>query len=111
MNKEEYLTQRSLQSKRSVIIKPAYKALTVVAWDRHNYLKETERQFNNNTICKEAKFTEKELLYFVDKSNNNFANLERKILFRRKRRTILNLILEELQMLEHFTHNLTFIKI
>ena len=33
----------SLQSDRSVVIKPAEKGSTVVAWDRNDYLKETER--------------------------------------------------------------------
>ena len=43
LSKEEYLTMHSLQSDRSVVIKPAEKGSTVVAWDRNDYLKETER--------------------------------------------------------------------
>ena len=39
-----YLTMRSLQSDRSVVIKPAEKGSAVVAWDRNDYLKQTERQ-------------------------------------------------------------------
>ena len=35
---------RSLQSDRSVAIKPAEKGSAVVAWDRNDYLKEKERQ-------------------------------------------------------------------
>ena len=42
LNREEYLTMRSLQNDRSAIIKPADKGLTVVAWDRLDYLKEPE---------------------------------------------------------------------
>ena len=36
--KKEYLTLRSLQNGRSVVIKPADKGSTVVVWDRNNYL-------------------------------------------------------------------------
>ena len=39
LSKEEYLTMRSLQNERSVVIKPADKGSAVVVWDRTDYLR------------------------------------------------------------------------
>ena len=69
---------RSLQNDRSVIIKPADKRLAVVVWERQDYLKETERQLSDNSIYKEVKVTEKDLIDLVDKSNKIFVDLERR---------------------------------
>ena len=40
LSKKDYLTMRSLQNDRSVIIKPADKGSAVVVWDRQDYLKD-----------------------------------------------------------------------
>ena len=84
LNREEYLTMRSLQNDRSVIIKPANKGSAVVVWDRQDYLKEAERQLSDRRIYKEVKVTEKDLVDLVDKSNKIFADLERRNIIQEK---------------------------
>ena len=64
LSKEEYLTIRSLQNHRSVVVKPADKESTVVVWDRTDYLKEAERQLSDEKT--------------YEKSNNLFSNIRRK---------------------------------
>ena len=75
---------RSLQNDRSVIIKPADKSSAVVTWDRQDYLKEAERQLSYNSIYKEVKVTEKDLIDLVDKSNIIFVDLERRNIIQEK---------------------------
>ena len=84
LNREEYLSMRSLQNDRSIIIKPADKGSAVVVWDRQDYLKETERKLSDSSIYKEVKVTEKDLVDLVDKSNKIFANLDRKNIIHEK---------------------------
>ena len=110
LNREEYLTMRSLQNDKSVIIKRADKDSAVVVWDRQDYLKEAKRQLSDSSIYKEVKVTEKDVVDLVDKSNKTFVDLEGKTLFRRRSKTILNLISKKLPMLENFTYYLRFIK-
>ena len=75
---------RTLQNDRDFICKPTDKVSAVVVWDRQDYLKETERQSCDNSISKEVKVTEKDLVDFVDKSNRIFANLERRNIIQEK---------------------------
>ena len=82
LSKAEYLTMRSLQNDRSIIIKPADKGSAVVVWDRQGYLKETEQQLSDSSVYKEV--TKKDLVDFVDKSNKIFANLERRNIIQEK---------------------------
>ena len=42
LNREEYLTIRSLQNDRSIINKLADKGSAALVWDRQDYLKETK---------------------------------------------------------------------
>ena len=78
LSKEEYLTMRSLQNDRSVVIKPADKGSTVVVWDRSDYLKEAERQMSDEKTYEEIRITEKDQVELVEKSNNLFSNLGKK---------------------------------
>ena len=78
LSKEEYLTMRSLQNDRSVVIKPAEKGSAVVVWDRNDYLKEAERQLSDEKTLKEIRITEKDQVELVEKSNDLFFNLRRK---------------------------------
>ena len=57
-NKAEYLAIRSLQSDRSVIIKPVDEVSSVVVWDKNYWLKGTEYQISDSNIYKEVKVTE-----------------------------------------------------
>ena len=120
LNREEYLTMRSLQNDRSVIIKPADKGSAVVVWDRQDYLKEAEQQLSDSSNYKEVKVTEKDLVDLVDKSNKIFVDLERRNIIQEKeknyfkfnrRKTILNLTSKKVPMLESFTYYLRFIKV
>ena len=54
LNREEYLTMRSLQNEGSVIIKPVDKGSAVVVWNRQDYLKEAERQFSDSSNYEEV---------------------------------------------------------
>ena len=72
-----------LQNDRSATIKPADKGSAVVVWDRQDYLKEAEWQLSDSSICKEVKFTEKDLVDLVDKSNKIF-DLERRNIIQEK---------------------------
>ena len=67
LSKEEYLTIRSLQNDRSVVIKPADKGLTVVVCDRTDYLKEAEKQLSDEKTYKEIRITEKDQVELVEK--------------------------------------------
>ena len=78
LSKEEYLTMRSLQNDRSVVIKPADKGSAVVVWDRNDYLKEAERQLSDEKTYEEIRITEKDQVELVEKSNDLFSNLRRK---------------------------------
>ena len=50
---------RSHQNGRGVVIKPAGKWSAVVVWDRTDYLKEAERQLNNEKTYQEIRITKK----------------------------------------------------
>ena len=78
MSKEEYLTMRSLQNDRSVVIKPADKGSAVVVWDRADYLKEAQKQLSDEKTYKEIKIMEKDQVELVEKNNKLFANLRKK---------------------------------
>ena len=78
LSKEKYLTIRSLQNDRSVVIKPADKWSVVVVWDRNDYLKEVERQASDEKIYEEIRITEKDQVELVEKSNDLISNLIRK---------------------------------
>ena len=77
--KKEYLTMRSLQNDRSVVIKPADKGSAVVVWDRNDYLKEAERQLSDEKTYEEIRITEKDQVELVEKSNDLFSNQRRKM--------------------------------
>ena len=74
-------------------------------------MKEAERQLSDSRINKEVKVTEKDLEDLVDKSNKIFANLKGETLYRKRRKTVLNLILKKLPMSESFTYYLRFTKV
>ena len=78
LSKEEYLTMRSLQNDRSVVIKPADKGSAELVCDRTDYLKEAERQLSDEKTYEEIRITEKDQVELVEKSNNLFSNLRRK---------------------------------
>ena len=78
LSKEEYLTMRSLQNDRSVVIKPVDKGSTVVVWDRTDYFKEAERQVSDEKTYEKIRITEKDQVELVGKSKKLFSNLKRK---------------------------------
>ena len=65
---------RSLQNDRSVVIKPAG-----VAQDRTDYFKEAERQLSDGKPYEGIRIAEKDQVELVEKSNNLFSYLRRKI--------------------------------
>ena len=63
---------RSLENDKNVIIKPANKGSSTVVWDRLNYLEDAEKQLSDSNTYKEVKFSEKEQIKLVEKSNSIF---------------------------------------
>ena len=55
LTKDEQLAMRSLENDRNVITKPADKGLSIVVWDRLNYLAEAENKSSDSNIYKEIK--------------------------------------------------------
>ena len=52
---EKYLKMRSLQNDKSVLFKQTHKGSALVSWERHDYLKETQRELSDSSIFKEVK--------------------------------------------------------
>ena len=75
---EKYLKMRSLQNDKSVLFKQTHKGSALVSWERHDYLKETQRELSDSSIFKEVKITEKYIVDLVDKSNKIFVKLRKK---------------------------------
>ena len=72
---------RSLENDKNVIIQPANKGSSTVVWDRLNYLEEAEKQLSDSNTYKEVKFSEKEQIKLVEKSNSIFYGLKDLLLF------------------------------
>ena len=64
----------SLQNDRSVVIKPAG-----VVWDRTDYFKEAEWQLSDGKTYEGIRIAEKDQVELVEKGNNLFSDLRRKI--------------------------------
>ena len=111
LNREDYLTMRSLKNDRIVIIIPADKGSAAVVWDGLDILKDAGRQLSDSSIYKEVKVTEKELVDLVDKSNKIFAKLERRNIIQEKEKNYFKSNLKKLPMLESFTYYLRFTKV
>ena len=60
LSKEDYLTMRSQQNDRGLVIKPAGKGSAVVVWERTDYLNEAERQLNDENTYEEIRIAEKD---------------------------------------------------
>ena len=64
---------RTLADDRTIVIKKADKGSCVVAWNRKDYIKEAEKQLNDNNVYKEKLLQE-----LVGTSKNLFQNLKAK---------------------------------
>ena len=60
LSKEDYLTMRSQQNDRGLVIKPAGKGSALIVWDRTDYLNEAERQLNDENTYEEIRIAEKD---------------------------------------------------
>ena len=60
---------------RSIFIKQAKKGSCVVVWCRDDYIKGSNKQFEDKILYKDINFKETILLVLVDKSNRIFKNL------------------------------------
>ena len=61
---------------RSIVIKPADKGFCVVAWDKLDYLAESENHLKDKNTYQDVKFGDDDLVNLVGKSNrmvNNFS--------------------------------------
>ena len=97
LTKDEYLTMRSLENDRNVIIKPADKVSSIVVRDRFDYLAEAEKQLSDSNTYKEVKLSEKDQVKLVEKSNSMFEGLKKKTATTEKREKLLvSLILKRL---------------
>ena len=52
---------RALANHRNIVIKKADKGLTVVVWDRNDYILDAEKQFSDANDYKDISFNEKML--------------------------------------------------
>ena len=69
---------RLLANYRSIVIKKAGKGLCVVVWDRENYIAETSKQLNDDSVYKSVKCKDNILQDLVEKSNGIFKGLKQK---------------------------------
>ena len=88
LHKDEYLAKRSLENDRNVIIKPADKELSIVVWDRLDYLAETEKQLIDSNIYKGVQLLEKDQIKLVQKSNSMFKELKKKTVITEKEKLL-----------------------
>ena len=61
---------------RSIVIKPAVKGFCVVAWDKLDYLAESENYLKDKNAYQDVKIGDDDLVNLVEKSNrmvNNFS--------------------------------------
>ena len=69
---------RSLADDRSIVIKKADKGYAVVAWDRVDYIKEAQKQLNDENVYKKVNSEDQNLSELVDKNNHFFKGLKTK---------------------------------
>ena len=80
MSKGEYLTMRSQQNDRSVVIKPADNEPAVVVWDRNDHLKVPERQTSDEKTYEELELQKKIKLSWWKKITICFLTYGRKMI-------------------------------
>ena len=78
LSSEEWGVTRSLADDRSTVIKMIDKGSVVVAWDRDDYVKESQKQLGDGSIYRKVNYKGKLLSELVDKSNSFFKELKRK---------------------------------
>lgn len=76
MTSEEWKALRDLADDRSIVIKKADKGSCVVVWCRDDYIKEAEKQLQDQAVYKDINFKETLLSDLVDKSNKIFKSLQ-----------------------------------
>ena len=75
MSKEESEALSGLADDRSIVVKQADKGSCMVVWCRDDYIKEANKQLEDNTVYKDFNFKETILSDLVDKSNRIFESL------------------------------------
>ena len=78
LSKEEWIAMRSLADDRSIVIKKADKCLSIVVWDRNDYLREADKQLEDLNVYRNVAFKDKILSQLVDCSKRFFKNLKMK---------------------------------
>ena len=73
----EWRALGDLAEDRGIVIESADKGSRVI-WEREDYLKETDRQFSDNKIYTDVKYTKNMLSSPVDKSSKIFQSLTKK---------------------------------
>ena len=72
---EEWKALKDLASDKTIAIKGADKASSVVVWDRSDYLREASRQLQDQNIYEDVKFNENILTDLFARSNKKFKRL------------------------------------
>ena len=81
MSKEESEALRGLADDRSIVVKQADKGSCMVVWCRDDYIKEANKQLEDNTVHKDFNFKETILSDLVDKSNRILLRKKNSLLF------------------------------
>ena len=63
---------RSLADDRSIVIKKADKGSCIFVWDRNDYVRETEKQLEDQNVYRKVAFKDKTLSQLVDCSDTFF---------------------------------------
>ena len=77
---------------RGIVIGSADRGSCVVIWDGKDYLKDVDRQFSDNKVYRDVKYTKNMLSLLVDKSNKIFQSLSKRNIYQKKNLNTLHTI-------------------
>ena len=78
LSNKEWRAIRSLADDRSIVIKKADKGLSVMVWDRNDYVLEAEKQLSDPSVYRDVSNSENILPKLSEASNKLFSSLRRK---------------------------------
>ena len=76
LSKKEWIAIRSLADDRSIVIKKAGKGSCIVVWNKSDYLREAEKELEDQNMYRKVAFKDKILSELVDCRNRFFKNLK-----------------------------------
>ena len=76
LSKEEWIAIRSLADDKLIAIKKAGKGSCIVVWNKSDYLREAEKELEDQNMYRKVAFKDKILSELVDCRNRFFKNLK-----------------------------------